>query len=355
MRTSIFVFAACLIAVPVTAQWLQHPTQGILRTADGKPNLAAPAPRTQEGKPDLSGLWDKGASPFTANLTRDLRPDEIQSWVAALVEERREDFAKGHMSVQCLPFGPASVTDVAPSYREMKIVQTPTLVVFLFAGLTYRQIFMDGRSLESDPNPSWMGYSVGRWEGDTLVVESGGYNARTWLDRDGHPHTEQLRVTERYRRRDFGHLDIEMTLRDPTIYARPWTLSFTAQLMADTEMLEYVCNENQNLTHWVGTASDDKKAAVIVAPEVLATYVGSYAEQPPTFAGRTPGRVVEVHFRDGRLFGNLDGRGEVELIAQSETRFVGLTVPIEFVREGAASNGLRALHVMNAYLFKRIK
>jgi hypothetical protein len=124
---------------------------------------------------------------------------------------------------------------------------------------------------------------------------------RVRVDRDGHPHTEQLRVTERYRRRDFGHLDIEMTLRDPTIYARPWTVSFTAQLMADTEMLEYVCNENQNLTHWVGTASDDKKAAVIVAPEVLATYVGSYAEQPPTFAGRTRGRVVEVHFRDGRL------------------------------------------------------
>ena len=355
MRRLLVVLGLCALASPVTAQWLRQPTQGIPRTADGRPDLTAPAPRTSDGRPDLSGLWDKGTSPYTANLTRDLRPDEMQPSVAGLVSSRREDFAKGHMSVQCLPFGPASMTDVAPSYREMKIVQTPTLVVFLFAGLTYRQIHMDGRPLETDPHPSWMGYSVGRWEGDTLVVESSGYNDRTWLDRDGHPHTEKLRVTERYRRRDFGHLDVEMTLHDPAIYARPWTVKYTAEFMPDTEMLEYVCNENQNLTHWVGTRSDDEKAAVAVAPSTLARYLGTFAEQPPTFAGRVPGRVVEVYLREGKLFANLDGRGEVALIAQSETRFVGLTIPVEFVVNGNVVDELRALHVMNAYLFKRIK
>ena len=273
-----------------------------------------------------------------------------------LVDERREDLSKGHMSVQCLPFGPASMTDVALSHRHMKIVQTPTLIVFLFAGLEYRQVFMDGRTLEVDPNPSWMGYSIGRWEGDTLVVDTNGYNDRTWLDRDGHPHSEALRITERYRRRDFGHLDIEMTLRDPAVYSRPWTVTFTAQLMADTELLEYVCNENPNrLSHWVGTRSDDKKLGVTVASEVLAAYAGTYVEQPPTVFNRNPGRVIEVTFRNGLLFGRVDGRAEAPLIAQSDTRFSGLPVPIEFVKDGLTTTGLRAIHVMNTYSFKRTK
>jgi hypothetical protein len=216
----------------------------------------------------------------------------------------------------------------------MRIVQTPTLVVLLFAGLEYRQIFMDGRTLEADPNPSWMGYSVGRWDGDRLVVESNGYNDRTWLDLAGHPHTEALRVTERYRRRDFGHLDIEMTLHDPAVYAKPWTVMRSARLMADTELLEYVCNENPNRhDHWVGTRSDAKVSAVTVAPEVLATYAGTYVEQPPTFM-RNPGRVIEITFHDGQLFGKLNGGDEAPLIAQSEARFAGLGSSIEFIKDG---------------------
>ena len=125
-----------------------------------------------------------------------------------------------------------------------KIIQTPSLIVILNPDLTYRQIFTDGRALETDANPSWMGYSVGHWEGDTLVVESAGFNDRTWLDR-GYPHTEALRAVERYRRADFGHLTLEVELHDPALYTAPWKATVEAQLAADTELLEYVCNENE--------------------------------------------------------------------------------------------------------------
>src|SRR5207248_1996181 len=144
----------------------------------------------------------------------------------------------------------------------VKIVQTPGLILMLNPDLTYRQIFLDGRTLESAPNPSWMGYSVGHWDKDTLVVESFGFNDRTWLDHDGHPHTEALRTTERYRRRDFGHLDIEVTLADPKAYAKSWTVSVKAELAPDTEMIEFVCGEKNatSLEHWVGKASDERRS-----------------------------------------------------------------------------------------------
>src|SRR5215472_11194468 len=133
-----------------------------------------------------------------------------------------------------------------------RFLQTPAMIVIFNDDLTYRQIFMDGRALETDPNPSWMGYSVGHWDGDTLVVESNGYNDRTWLDRDGHPHSEALRVTERYRRTDFGHMDIQVTLNDSKVYAKPWTVTLSADFTPDTELGEAVCNESSaGREHWV--------------------------------------------------------------------------------------------------------
>ena len=186
------------------------------------------------------------------------------------------------MNVLCVPLGPGYATAADSTGAEMmKIIQTPGLILILNPDLTYRQIFLDGRALETAPNPSWMGYSVGHWDGDTLVVESFGFNDRTWLDHDGHPHTEALRMTERYRRRDFGNLDLDVTLSDPGAYARPWTVSVRAELAADTELIEWVCNEKgSDLQHWVGKASDDKKSEVKVAPAILAKYVGAYEEQP---------------------------------------------------------------------------
>ena len=350
---------ACLIAVvtvalsaPLAAQWLNHPTPGIPRTPDGKPNLAAPAPRTPDGKPDLSGLWNKISPKYHRNIVADLKPEEIQSWAQALVEKRKEDLGREYMNVVCVPLGPGYATSADITGAEMmKIVQTPGLILILNPDLTYRQIFLDGRALESAPNSTWMGYSVGHWDGDSLVVESFGFNDRTWLDHDGHPHTEALRMTERYRRRDFGHLELEVTLSDPAVYARPWTVAVKAELAADTEMIEFVCNENnRSLEHWVGKASDERKGEVQVAPDILAKYIGTYEEQPPLW--RAAPRVIEITLSNGRLLANMDGRGKVPLIATSETAFAGLSgLGVEFIRGGPG--GLFVKHVSGNYRFAR--
>src|SRR5262245_58820239 len=206
MNALIALLALALAGLPAypVAQWLKQPTAGIPRTADGKPNLSAPAPRAANGKPDFTGIWTKISPKYSRNIAADLKSEDIQPWAQALVEQRREDLGREYMNVKCVPLGPSYATAADSTGSEMmKIVQTPGLILILNPDLTYRQIFMDGRTLESAPNPNWMGYSVGRWEGDTLVVESFGFNDRTWLDHDGHPHTEALRMTERYRRRDF--------------------------------------------------------------------------------------------------------------------------------------------------------
>ena len=344
--------AAAAPGAPLAAQWLNQPTPGIPRTPDGKPNLAAPAPRTPDGKPDLSGLWNKISPKYSRNIAADLKPEDIQPWARALVQQRKEDLGREYMNVQCVPLGPGYATSADSTGAEMiKIVQTPGLILMLNPDLTYRQIFLDGRALESAPNPTWMGYSVGHWDGDTLVVESFGFNDRTWLDHDGHPHTEGLRTTERYRRRNFGSLELEVTLSDPAAYARPWTVAVRAELAADTEMIEWVCNESHHgLEHWVGKASDERKGEVQVAPGTLAKYVGTYVEQPPLW--RTAPRVVQITLSNGRLLGDMDGRGKVPLIASSETEFSGLYgLGVEFIQGG--SGGLFVKHVSGNYRFAR--
>src|SRR5215471_17563548 len=238
------VKAAILIAIaPVlSAQWRDPNPPGIPRLPDGKPNLTAPAPKTPDAKPDLSGIWTFAPGKYAMNIAADLKKGEVRAAAAALYEERRENLSKDSPFTGCLPAGPSfNLNPVAMN----RIVQTPSLILMLGEDLTYRQIFLDGRELPKDPNPSFMGYSVGRWEGDTLVVESNGFKERTWLDFGGHPHSEDLRITERIRRRDFGHLDIEETLADSRIYPRPWTITILGELIADTEMLEYVCAENE--------------------------------------------------------------------------------------------------------------
>src|SRR5579863_4912015 len=203
-RNKIALVLIGIVAAPalvLNAQWLNHPTPGIPRASNGQPNLAAPAPRTPEGKPDLSGLWNRISPKYRVNIAADLKPEDVQPWAKDLVRKRTEDLGRESMNALCLPAGPAYSTDAdSTSGGMMKIIQTPTVIVILNPDLTYRQIFLDGRKLETSPNPSWMGYSVGRWDGDTLVVESFGFNDRTWLDTSGHPHTEALRITERYRR-----------------------------------------------------------------------------------------------------------------------------------------------------------
>jgi hypothetical protein len=351
MKTFGLVIVLSMLSTPLEAQWLKHPTPGIPRTPDGKPNLTAPAPRTPDGKVDLSGLWQRISPNYRRNIAADLKPDEIQPEARALVQQRMENFGKDHMAVRCLPWGPSYST----SERLVKIVQTTGLILMLDEGLAYRQIFMDGRALETDPNPSWLGYSIGRWEADTLVVESFGFNDRTWLDRDGHPHTEALRVTERYRRPDFGHLKIDITLEDPGTYARPWTISLEAQLAADTELLQYVCNESSGgREHWVGKASDSKKREVKVAAEVLAKYAGTYEELDLWGQGPHP-RIIEITVSNGALFADLKGRGKVQLVAQSDTNFSGFFgLGIDFVRDAqGVPTHLLEMHVSGNYRFRR--
>ena len=318
--------AIALFSWQLPAQWLNHPTPGIPRTADGKPNLSAPAPKTPDGKPDLSGIWTMSAGPYTTNVSFGLAPGDIQPWAEALYKQRNENLHRDSPFTACLPQGPAmNLNPVAMS----KIIQTPGLIAILSEDLTYRQIFLDGRELPKDPNPSFMGYSVGHWDGDTLVVESNGFNETTWLDFGGHPHSEALRMTERYRRRDFGHIDIEETIEDLKIYAKPWKIAIHANLIADTEMLETVCAENEkDRRHLVGTASDDRKNAVKVAPEVLAKYVGTYDFRFPE--NPTQPVPIQVTNSGGELVIEFLGNKK-PLIPLSDTIFSSEGNPFTFV------------------------
>jgi hypothetical protein len=256
MTASAVAILTVSLTVPasLSAQWLNHPTPGIPRTAAGKPNLSAPAPRTPDGKPDLSGLWNKISPKYARNIAADLKPGEIQPWAEALVQKRLEDLGKDYMNVHCLPLGPGYSTDADSTGAEMmKIIQTPALIIILNPDLTYRQIFLDGRALETAPSPSWMGYSVGHWDGDTLVVDSSGFVDNNWLDNSGHPGTEAMKLTERFHRRDYGHIDLNMTIDDPKAYTKPWTVNLEFTATPDSELIEYVCDENEkDLKHLVG-------------------------------------------------------------------------------------------------------
>jgi hypothetical protein len=308
---------------PLAAQWVNYPTPGIPRTPDGKPNLAAPAPLTAGGKPDLSGLWEKMSDKFYNNIAADLKPGEVRPWAEALYQQRKKHFGKDSMEAQCLPMGPAYSTT---PYREHKIIQTPTMVMILNDDLTYRQIYMDGRELEKDPNPSWMGYSVAHWDGETLVVESNGFSERTWLDVDGHPHTTGLRMTERYRRPDFGHIELQVTLDDPKAYAKPWTVAVTMDLETDTELLEFTCENEKDRAHMPANA---KGSDVSLPAERLAAYAGFYDVQDGDKKV-----TAEVTVEGSALFWNYDGTGKQKLEPVSETTFSLAGNSIEFLRDG---------------------
>jgi len=312
-----------LIASCTSAQWLNYPTPGIPRLPDGKPNLTAPAPKAADGKPDLSGIWaNTGLNP-----ANDREPEDVLPWAEALAKERQENLFKDDPSnIHCLPHGPRfNFLTTNP----LKIVQTPALIVILGEHLAYRQIFLDGRDLPTDPNPDFMGYSVGHWEGDTHVVTTTGYNDRTWLDSAGHPHTEALRTTERFHRRDFGHLELTETFDDPKAYARPWTVKVTADLIPDSDLLEYVCNENErDSAHLVGKASDEK--SVEVAPEVLAKYAGVYAGT--TRIGRA--NRFEIFLSGRELWFSRDGDAKRLLTPIANAKFAtSLGAQLEFVEE----------------------
>ena len=240
-----------VIAPHLDAQWVKPPTPGAPRTADGKVDLRGPAPRTADGKPDLSGMWLSSAK-FNRDLASDFKGQvPMTAWGKALYDERRANESRDDPDMYCLPDGVPRMT--AAGALPSRIVQTPNMVAILHERGLFRQIFMDGRTLQKDPTPQWMGYSTGAWEGDALVVRTTGFNDKTWLDDVGHPHSESLKVIERYRRPDYGHLLLDITLEDEKAYTRPWTVTQELRLDPTGDLIEYVCNENErDAKHIVG-------------------------------------------------------------------------------------------------------
>jgi hypothetical protein len=242
----------------LSAQWLDHPTAGVPKTAAGAPNLLAPTPRAADGKPDFSGMWDiEHNRPCPPEGCNDMLIGQefldigwslkgglpYQPWAAALVKARMEENGKDDPGSHCMPVGPVKML-TTPLFR--RILQAPGMLVMLSeANASYRQIFTDGRALPKDPEPTFNGYSSGRWEGDTLVVQTTGFRDGTWLDRNGNPLTSAAKLTERFRRPDFGHLQIELTVDDPKAYTAPWTVRLNQTIMLNTEMLDYYCLENE--------------------------------------------------------------------------------------------------------------
>jgi hypothetical protein len=331
----LFLTALVLVVgtMPAAAQWLDRPWPGIPRTVDGKPNLTAPAPRTPDGKPDFSGIWN-GEDPAPRP-----NPAEMKPWVRDIARQQQDEFFKMRPAYRCLPNGPE-----AEKFGGWKrILQTPNAIAILNDDLTYRMIFTDGRELEANPAPSWMGYSVGRWEGDTLVVESNGFNDKTWVSRRGLSHTEALRMTERYRRTAFGHLEIEVTVTDPGAYAKPWSYTVEKRLAADTELLELVCERSSD--HWSRRTTE---TAVHVPPGVLARYAGVYSG---IYQGNP--RTARISVADGQLFVASGGGDPQRLVPRSETLFEG-TLGYQFeVDEKGVATHVTEIHVSGGYRYAR--
>lgn len=255
---------ACAFSASLAAQWLNYPTSGVPRTRDGKPDLSAPAPRTADGKPDFSGLWEPalgepgapvaGATrlpPEFTNIAAGLKQDlPLRPWARDLRKTRQADNGKENPDAHCLPLG---LVRMHSNPFPRKILQVPGLIAIMYEkNVDYRQIFTDGRPFPADVNPSFNGYSTGKWEGDTLVVQTIGFRDDIWLDGDGNPITESAKITERFRRPNFGSLEIQITVDDPKAYTAPWTIQLNHHIKLDTDLLEYFCENERDIPHLVG-------------------------------------------------------------------------------------------------------
>jgi hypothetical protein len=257
------------VATVGAAQWPEHPSARIPRTADGKPNLTAPAPRTASGKPDFSGVWNyagvlgfRGGPPppppgtpvqatfwnIEAGFKEGL---PFQPWAAELRKQRMADNSKDNPDAQCLPLGHMQLHTHS---QPRKIIQSDTVIAILYeANADVRQIFLDGRPAPpKDAQPWWAGYSRGRFDGDTLVVETTNFRDLGWLDVNGAPLTSVATITERFRRPNVGTLEVDVTIDDPKAYTRPWTVRVNQRLLPDTELIEFVCQENNQFNAATG-------------------------------------------------------------------------------------------------------
>ena len=260
-RRTVFVAIASSLCLSATAhaQWLNYPTPGIPRLPDGKPNLSAPAPRTAEGTPDLSGIWaaecglygrDACFAPRSLffDLAKDLKPGEVEMtpWAAGVQAQREKRNHIDDPYGYCLPPG---VPRIDFAGGPFKILHTRQVTAFLhetLTGMIFRQVFTDGRRLPTVSEPTWLGYSVGTWDGDTFVVQTTGFKDAGWLDTlKARPHSDALRVTERFRRADLGHLELAITIDDPKAFLKPWTITTMLSLLPDTELLEAFCDGHE--------------------------------------------------------------------------------------------------------------
>jgi hypothetical protein len=256
LHASLVLAAMFVLSFASEAQWLRYPTAGVPRTRDGKPNLAAPAPRTADGKPDFSGVWEnegylpgaEGTGPMPKTVFFDLSfglkgTPPYQPWAAELYAQRKDQHAKDNPDARCLPIG---TLQMLAHPLPKKIIHTPQLLVILHErNMEFRQIYIDGRPLPNDPQPSWYGYSTATWEGDTLVVRTIGFRDGLWADFNGSPLTDRATMTERYRRSNYGRLEIQVTIDDPQAYTKPWTVDVNQRIALDTDLLEYACLENE--------------------------------------------------------------------------------------------------------------
>jgi hypothetical protein len=257
MRNYALSFATLLLCTAIaSAQWLDYPTAGVPKTPDGKPNMSAATPRTADGKPDFSGMWgwetrdncgarcnDFQISREFLNLAATLKTKPpYQPWAAELVKKRSVEQGLDP-NVHCMPRdAPRIWTD---DYYKRVFMVPGRMLILTERNIQYRQIFMDGRPLPQDPNPTWNGYSTSKWDGDTLVVETIGFRDDLWLDAFGNPLTESGKMTERIRRPNYGTLEIEITIDDPKAYTAPWTVTLKQPLVLDSELLDYYCLENE--------------------------------------------------------------------------------------------------------------
>jgi hypothetical protein len=274
-RASAAVLVMCLSSA-VSAQWPAFVPAGTPKTADGKPNLDAPAPRMPDGKPDFTGIWNNGfpGIPPGGGLGRggpqlpaDGSPPlasffnvgagfpeglPFQPWAKAELDRRRADNDKDNPDAHCLPMG---LLQFHEHIQPRKIVHTKDLMVIVYeANYGLRQIFTDGRKLPgNDPTPWWYGYSAGHWEGDTLVAETVGLRDGGWLDIWGSPLTDKAKITERFSRPKYGQMIIDVTIDDPKAYTKPFTVRFNQRLAPSDELIEFICNENErSAVHLVG-------------------------------------------------------------------------------------------------------
>jgi hypothetical protein len=253
------IAAIALLGAPVAAleaQWIKTPPLKIPRTASGEPDLKAPTPRRADGKPDLTGAWSPDDNRYARDIAVGRKPEDIplQPWAQALFDQRKDgSHSREDPDAHCLPQGVPKIDSLAYPW---KVIETPNSMVIIYETFTYwRQIFTDGREMDPDANPTWMGYSTGKWEGDDFVVDTRGFNGKAWLDQLGRPTTVRLHVIERFRRVDYGHLMVDITIDDPGAYTRPFTVTQEMHLRPGWEPLEFICNENnKDVEHLPGRA-----------------------------------------------------------------------------------------------------